>query len=375
MAISWPAKIKDKGGIRWQFHHVIDIVPTLLEVTGIPAPVQVDGVAQKPIEGVSMAYTFDKANANAPSHHRTQYFEMLGVQGLYNDGWMLSAVPIRAPWQLATAAILDPATAFKFELYDLRKDWTQYTDVAAANPRRVQEMRDLMFGEFAKYQVLPLDASAATRFVTPRPSLAAGRKIFTYSGATVSIPNGNQPSLLNTSYTITADIDVPQAGAEGVIVNEGGRFGGYALYLLKGKPVFTYNLLDLKRTRWAGSGGAGPGQAHDRVRLQVRRARRGDAGVQQPERYRPRRHRDAEGGRQGRVDPEAGADRFPWSCRSTRRSTSAPRPPHRWMTATTRCRSPFTGKINKVTIALDPPKLTPDDVKKLEAASRAAQDS
>ena len=100
MAISWPAKIKDKGGIRWQFHHVIDIVPTLLEVTGIPAPVMVDGIAQKPIEGVSMAYTFDKANANAPSHHHTQYFEMLGVQGLYNDGWMLSADPIRAPWQL-----------------------------------------------------------------------------------------------------------------------------------------------------------------------------------------------------------------------------------------------------------------------------------
>jgi arylsulfatase A-like enzyme len=104
MAISWPAKIKDKGGIRWQFHHVIDIVPTLLEVTGIPAPVMVDGVAQKPIEGVSMAYTFDKANANAPSRHRTQYFEMLSVQGLYNDGWMLSGVPIRAPWQLETKA-------------------------------------------------------------------------------------------------------------------------------------------------------------------------------------------------------------------------------------------------------------------------------
>ena len=151
MAISWPAKIKDKGGIRWQFHHVIDIVPTLLEVTGIPAPVMVDGIAQKPIEGVSMAYTFDKANANVPSRHRTQYFEMLSVQGLYNDGWMLSGVPIRAPWQLDVKSILDPAGAYKFELYDLSKDWTQYTDVAADNPVKVQEMKDLMFGEFAKY--------------------------------------------------------------------------------------------------------------------------------------------------------------------------------------------------------------------------------
>jgi len=260
MAISWPAKIKDKGGTRWQFHHVIDIVPTLLEVSGIPAPVMVDGVAQKPIEGVSLAYTFDKANADAPSPHHLQYFEMLGVQGLYDDGWILSAVPSRAPWQLAGKAVEDPATAFKFELYDLQHDWTQFTDVAAANPLKMQQMSDLMFGEFAKYQVLPLDASAATRFATPRPSLAAGRKVFTYSGSPVSIPNGNQPSLLNTSYTITADIDVPQAGAEGVIVGEGDRFVGYALYLLKGKPVFTYNFFDLQRTRWEGGDELAPGK-------------------------------------------------------------------------------------------------------------------
>ena len=131
MAISWPGHITDKGGIRNQFHHVIDIVPTILEVTGIPAPVMVDGIAQKPIEGVSMAYTFDKAKADAPSPHHTQYFEMLGVQGLYNDGWMLSAVPVRPPWQLLGKAIEDPASAYKFELYDVRHDWTQYTDVAA----------------------------------------------------------------------------------------------------------------------------------------------------------------------------------------------------------------------------------------------------
>ena len=173
MAISWPGHIKDKGGIRNQFHHVIDIVPTILEVTGIPAPVMVDGIAQKPIEGVSMAYTFDKAKADAPSPHHTQYFEMLGVQGLYNDGWMLSAVPIRPPWELLGKAIEDPASAYKFELYDVRHDWTQYTDVAAANPAKVREMTDLMFGEFAKYQVLPLDASVATRLVAPRPSLVS----------------------------------------------------------------------------------------------------------------------------------------------------------------------------------------------------------
>ncbi len=210
MAISWPGHITDKGGIRWQFHHVIDIVPTLLEVTGIPAPVRVDGIARKPIEGVSLAYTFDKANADAPSPHRMQYFEMMGVQGLYNDGWMLSAVPMRAPWELLGKAIQDPASAFKFELYDVRHDWTQYTDMAAGNPAKVQEMKYLMFAEFAKYQVLPLDASVATRLVTPRPSMSGGRTVFTYSGVPVTgLPRGTAPSVLNTSYTITAEIEIP----------------------------------------------------------------------------------------------------------------------------------------------------------------------
>ncbi|MEW6438073.1 MAG: arylsulfatase [Pseudomonadota bacterium] len=261
MAISWPARIKDTGGVRWQFHHVIDIVPTLLEVTGIPAPDMVDGIAQKPIEGTSLAYTFEKANADAPTPHHIQYFEMMGVQGLYDDGWMLSGVPKRPPWAILGQAILDPATAYKFELYDVRKDWTQYTDVAAANPEKVKEMTDLMFGEFAKHQVLPLDASVATRLASPRPSLSAGRRVFEYSGDPVTgIPDNAAPRLLNTSYMIKAIIDVPPAGAEGAIVSEGGRFGGYGLYLLKGKPVFTWNLLDLKRVKWEGPDALSPGK-------------------------------------------------------------------------------------------------------------------
>ncbi|MBS0642893.1 MAG: arylsulfatase [Acetobacteraceae bacterium] len=261
MAISWPGHITDKGGIRTQFHHVIDIVPTLLEATGIPAPVMVDGVAQKPIEGVSMAYTFDKANTDKPSTRKLQYFEMMGLQGLYNDGWMLSAVPVRPPWELLGATIQDPASAYKFELYDVRNDWTQTTDVAAQHPARMQEMRDLMFAEFAKYQVLPLDASVATRMVTPRPSINGGRKVFTFSGRPVTgLPRGTGPDLLNTSYKITADIDVPQGGGDGMIVTDGGRFGGYGLYLLKGKPVFVWNLLDLKRVRWEAEQVLSPGK-------------------------------------------------------------------------------------------------------------------
>jgi len=202
-----------------------------------------------------MAYTFDQyaGGLNAPSHHHTQYFEMASVYGLYSDGWMLSADPKRAPWQLTQAAIPNPASAYQVELFDLNKDWTQYADLSAQYPEKVQEMRDMMFGEFARYQVLPLDASAATRFVTPRPSLSAGRTVFNYSGITTTdIPVGNMPSLLNSSYTITADIEVTGKDAHGMIINEGGRYWGWALYLVKGKPIFTYNFLGLKMTKWLG---------------------------------------------------------------------------------------------------------------------------
>jgi hypothetical protein len=174
---------------------------------------------------------------------------MFGVYGLFDNGWMLSAVPKRPPWIFTGPAILTPATAFKYELYDVRNDWTQNTDVAAQHPEKVREMTDLMFGELAKYQALPLDASAATRFVAPRPGLAAGRKVFAYSGPVTGIPDNAGPNLLNTSYTITADIDVPKGAAEGAIVSEGGRFGGYGLYLLQGKPVFTWNLFALRMTK------------------------------------------------------------------------------------------------------------------------------
>ena len=369
MAISWPAKIKDKGGIRWQFHHVIDIAPTLLEITGIPAPVQVDGIAQKPIEGVSLAYTFDaKAGGReAKSRHRTQYFEMLGVQGVYNDGWMLSGVPLRAPWDLATAGIADPATAFKFELYELDKDWTQYTDVSAQNPQKVQEMKDLMFGEFAKYQVLPLDGSAATRFVAPRPSMAAGRTVFNFSGATVTdIPAGNMPSLLNSSYTITADIDVPTAETEGMIVNEGGRFWGYGLYMVKGSPVFTYNLLGIKRTRWAGPA-LSPGK--HTVVFDFKYAGLGAGTLA----FNNLSGIGLGGTGTLKVDGKTVAtEKIEHTLPLTKpldtvynigAASGTPVDDNDYQIPFT-----FTGKINKITVALDRPKLSPADVKKLEEA-------
>ncbi|MBN9027677.1 MAG: arylsulfatase, partial [Rhizobiales bacterium] len=260
MAMSWPDVIKDPGGIRNQFHHVIDIVPTILEATHIQAPVMVNGVAQKPIEGVSMAYTWDKADADVPTRHETQYFEMFGNRGIYHKGWYANTVPISPPWELGATPNPDVINAYKWELYDLTKDWTQNNDLAAANPAKLTEMQELFQTQAARYQVFPLDNSVATRMVTPRPSVTAGRSEFTYSGSLTGIPMGDAPQLLATSYTITADVDIPEGGGDGMILTQGGRFGGYGFYVLKGKPVYVWNLLDLKRVRWEGKEALTPGK-------------------------------------------------------------------------------------------------------------------
>jgi arylsulfatase A-like enzyme len=214
MAISWPKVITDKGGIRNQFHHMIDIVPTILEATGIRAPDVVDGIPQKPIEGVSVAYTFDKANANAPSTHKTQYFEMMGDHAIYHDGWIASTKVMRPPWDVLGPVSLDPAS-FPWELYDLGKDWTQYENVADKYPEKLKELQDLFWAEAEKYQVLPLDASVASRFVTPRPSLTAGRNEFTWSGELTGTPNGDAPFILDASYNFRADVEIPRAVRKG----------------------------------------------------------------------------------------------------------------------------------------------------------------
>jgi arylsulfatase len=257
MAISWPKVIKDKGGIRNQFTHVIDIVPTILEAAGMEQPAVVDGIPQKPIEGTSFFYTFDAQNANEPSRHVTQYFEMMGDHAIYHDGWIASTKVMRPPWHLAGAVSQDPAS-FPYELYDVRKDWTQYENVAAKYPEKLKELEKLFWVEANKYQVLPLDATVTTRVVAPRPSLAAGRTEFTWSGEVTGTPNGDAPSILNASFNFKADVEIPEERLglsslpEGMIVTQGGRFGGYGFYLLRGKPVFLYNFLDLKRTRWEG---------------------------------------------------------------------------------------------------------------------------
>ncbi|QDT32086.1 arylsulfatase [Thalassoglobus polymorphus] len=260
MAISWPARIKDKGGLREQFCHVIDIVPTILEATGIDAPETVDGIPQKPIEGTSLVYTFDKKNAKAPSQHKTQYFEMMGQWALYHEGWLLSTKVNRAPWEAYGAANPDPLNNQVLELYNLNEDFSQSRNIADANADKVQEMKKLFIAEAKKHQVFPMDASVATRLVAPRPNITAGRTEFVYTLPMTGLPQGDSPSILNSSYTITADITVPEEGAEGMILTSGGRFCGYGFYLLKGKPVFLWNVLDLQRIKWEGKEALSPGQ-------------------------------------------------------------------------------------------------------------------
>jgi len=250
LVIAWPDRIKDRGGIRSQFHHVIDIAPTLLAASGIPEPTMVNGVKQKPIEGVSMVYSFDQANAEGT--RRVQYFELLGNRGIYKDGWMASVRHGRLPWitGIGSSKSFDED---EWELYDLRGDFSQYDNLAANQPAKLKELQDVFWSEAEKHQVLPLDDRLAERMnPANRPSLIQGRTVFNcFQGA--HIPDSSAAPTQNRSYTITADLDVPSGAADGVLVAAGGTCGGFSLYIKDGRPVYEYNLVTLQRTKIAGT--------------------------------------------------------------------------------------------------------------------------
>lgn len=242
LAISWPNGIKARGEVRDQFHHVIDIAPTILEVIGVDAPAQFGGVAQKPIEGISMAYTFD--DADAEDRRTTQYFEMLGNQGIYHDGWMASAVR-GIPWASENAP--GDLLNMPWELYNVDEDFTQANDLAKQNPEKLNELIKQFYAEAAKYNVLPLDDRKTERLnVDNRPSLTAGRKTFTYPNL-LRLPEGASPDLKHKSHSITAEVEIPELGAEGMLFTQGGRFAGYGLYVRDGKLVYDYNLVGVEQ--------------------------------------------------------------------------------------------------------------------------------
>ena len=246
MVISWPARIRGRGGIRSQWHHVTDVVPTILEATGLQLPSVVNGVAQRPIEGVSMAYTFD--HPEAPSTHRTQYFEVFGHRGIYHDGWLACTTPpYGGTWEdQSTFVRVDVIDGYKWELYHVAEDFSEAVNLADREPGRLRDLQLLFYAEAARYNVLPLDDSGTERMdPVHRPSLTRGRSEFTYFGTVSRIPEGAAPDIKNRSFRITAEVVLPKGSAQGVLVTQGGLSGGYALMFDKGKPVFHYNMANV----------------------------------------------------------------------------------------------------------------------------------
>jgi len=244
MVIHWPKGITAKGQVRSQWHHVIDIAPTILEAAGLPQPKSVNGTVQTPIEGVSLAYTF--ADAKAPSRHTTQYFEIFGNRAIYHDGWLAGTVH-RAAWEFK---VRRPFNDDIWELYDTRTDFSLANDLAAKNPGKLKELQDLFLKEAVKYSVLPLDDRLQERFVAAmvgRPDLMAGRTSLTVYPGMTGMSENVFINLKNKSHTITAEVEIPKNGANGVIVAQAGRFGGWSFYLKDGKPTYTYNWLGLQR--------------------------------------------------------------------------------------------------------------------------------
>ena len=257
LVVSWPKGIADQGTIRTQWHHVIDIVPTIYEACGVTPPEVVSGIRQKPIDGVSMAYSF--ADAAAPSRRTTQYFEMIGNRAIYHDGWVACTTPPVPPWD-PRAAEVDAIDGYEWELYHTDTDFSQSENLAAGNPEKLRELQLLFYTEAARHEVLPIDNSKTARLDPAiRPSLTRGRKRFTYGDGMTRIPEGASPNLKNTSFTITADVDVEEK-ASGMIVTQGGLFGGIGLFLRDGRPVYHSNFVDIDHTEIAGRDPLPPGR-------------------------------------------------------------------------------------------------------------------
>jgi arylsulfatase len=250
LVIHWPRGFKAKGEQRSQWHHVIDIAPTILDAAGLPAPKIVNGIAQTPIEGVSIVYTFD--DANAKDRRLTQYFELYGNRAIYNDGWLAGTVH-GAPWETGKPrATLEND---KWELYDTRTDFSLADDLAGTHREKLKDMQELFMKEAVKYNVLPLDDRKLERFnaaLVGRPDLMAGRTSLTVYDGMTGISENAFINTKNRSHAVTADVDIPKRGGRGVILAQAGRFGGWSLYLKDGKPIYTYNFLGLKSFTIAG---------------------------------------------------------------------------------------------------------------------------
>ena len=292
---------------------------------------------------------------------------MFGQWALYHDGWMLSTKVNRAPWEAYGPSNPDPLNNQVLQLYDLSSDFSQSDDIAAANPQKVGEMKEMFIAEARKYQVFPLDASVAARIVAPRPNITAGRNEFVYTRPMTGLPQGDSPQLLNASYAITADIDVPQGGAEGMILTSGGRFAGYGFYLLNGKPVFLWNMVDLERIKWEGPDALSPGRHTVEFDFSYEGV---GAGTLQYNNF------------SGLAQPGTGTLKVDGKEIATKRMEKTLPMILQWdesfdigsdtltgvNDADYRPPFPLTAKLIKLTIKVDRPQLTPADIRKLQAA-------
>jgi len=264
MIMHWPRGIEERGGLRHQFQHVIDVLPTVLDCVGIPAPYSVNGVPQQPIEGTSMQATLD--DAEAPELHRTQYFEMCGNRGIYHEGWM-AVTRHGVPWEMV------PKEGNRFdddawELYDLDTDWSQAHDLADTHPKKMRQLQDLFLIEASKYQVFPLDDRVTERenpAVAGRLDLLGDRKSVTYRGGMRRFTEETTPNVKNRSHAIVADVEVPDAGGDGVLIAQGGRFGGWSLYVVDGHPAYVYNYFGMNRYTVRGPDALSPGRHEIRL--------------------------------------------------------------------------------------------------------------
>ena len=327
--VHWPNGIKAKGEIRSQFHHVIDVAPTILEAAGLPQPTIVNSMQQAPLEGVSMLYAFN--DAKAAERHETQYFEMFCNRGIYHKGWT-AVTRHGVPWLGAYKRAFDDDV---WELYDTNTDWTQAHDLAQENPKKLAELQRLFLIEAGKYSVLPLDDRTFERFnpdLAGRPQLIKGKTQILFGGMG-RLTENSIVSIKNKSYSVTAEVDVPKSGAEGVIIAQGGSVNGWSLYAKGGKLKYCYNFFgvdaDLRRGDAGDPGGQTPG-AHG-VQVRRRRARQG-------------RRRDALSSTASRSGRAASSERCRWSSPRTRPAMSARRPARRCRRTTVRRATPSAAR-------------------------------
>ena len=276
MIVSWPKGIQGANEVRSQWHHVIDVAPTVLEAANLPEPTSVNGVVQTPIEGVSMAYTFNAAKV--ASTHKTQYFEMFGNRAIYRDGWFAGTLH-RAPWEMAPRRKLQEDI---WELYDTTKDFSLVNDLAAANPAKLKEMKELFMQEAIKYRVLPIDDRVIERVnaaLAGRPDLMGDRTSLTLGAGMGSMSENVFINIKNRSLSITAEVEIPEGGANGVILAQGGRFGGWSLYLKDGKPSYAYSFIGVNEYKVAATKPVAPGKATIRMNFDYDGGGLGKGGV------------------------------------------------------------------------------------------------